>query len=234
MATTAAPTLADAVTRAQPQPVVDPNASRLGMMASGIGPAVATAAQVIPTAINGAHALTNFFGRAFAPAEGEISPLFGGSASYAPVAATTQPTTWWAQQKATGHADLYPGDVSLPAPIDHSHPDNPGAISAQEMVRRTANYSPYQMDRLRQSYAPLVAPRDLIMGQQFSDENADYAQRAADYKAGKPVLGGADGKTPLGPHDIFGEHQTALRAILQANPMYNMGAAGMVTSPTGN
>lgn len=110
-----------------------------------------------------------------------------------------------------------------------------GQMTAEEWARQNiGKITPYQLKLQRAMAAPLVSPQNMLMHQQIADENAEYAQRAADYKAGKPVLGGADGKTPLGPHDIFNDHQTALGNIARANPMYQMGTAGMVTSPTGN
>jgi hypothetical protein len=49
--------------------------------------------------------------------------------------------------------------VQAAGPIDHSNPNNPGAISAQEMARRAApTMTPYAMAQLRAAYAPLGSP----------------------------------------------------------------------------
>jgi hypothetical protein len=157
-----------------------------------------------------------------------ISPggLIGASSDPLP---TTAPA---AATSATAAPVAVSSPVAQPARVVASQ-SQPG-MTAQEWARQNiGKVTPYQLQLQRAMAAPLVSPQNQIMHQMMLDENAEYAQRAADYRAGKPVLGGADGKTVLGPHDILNEHQVATGNILRANPMYNLGAAGMVTSPTG-
>lgn len=66
--------------------------------------------------------------------------------------------------------------------IDHSNPNNPGAVSAEEMARRTP-MNDYQMARLRAAYTPIVSPKEQaanaylnLIQQRFAEEQAAAAR----------------------------------------------------------
>lgn len=63
--------------------------------------------------------------------------------------------------------------------IDHSHRDNPGAISAQEMARRNPGLTPYMMAQERATAVPLVSQKEAATGAYLSLVQQRYNEQMA-------------------------------------------------------